>query len=1837
MPPVSPADTPHAGATETWLRRTFMRLDRLRARLDRGGLAEQPVVCDLGLGPIEALWAAPATHGGELWIAAGAQVQRLAIDPRTRAPRSPSAPAVRLPGRVRALQGGGPKPGALWAATDAGLFELRVATSHHAPEITNIFLNLVDPRPCAALAFDGHTGDLWAGGTEGILTAAATAVEPQATPGAVTGLIIEAGAEPDADLLWIATDLGHLYRVPRGAGGAFAVEASLCGPPWLTAPGSAFKGLSLAGNPPANLGRGVWVRSLRSLRQVAANPAHQPTLARWRPPGDGALTASTQAGDAPGKGSGLAVVATTDAQLWLLGPAADAHRTPAAQPLAASALAGRQWRVALPASARALAWLPDTRQIAVGGADGRLLLHAHLGPAVLAERLDRVLSELVARLPGPALVTALMDDHARDPWSEGRRRTLLAALPAVLAASAPPGWEALVHAAIFPPGPDTDALLYRALGVLRRAIDPARSPLPAVRSQVLRLVSALESMSLAADPSAEGGQGLTEGAVPVRALEALLAGAPAPAPELEHAVQAPADAVRVSWAATLATTGIDASSRRRHRPDAAPGPVRALLAEPGADDDRPLLVTARGLWRTNADSGWTRCPLPVPWGAPVAAVLIPADPEGETRWAVGLLCADGEVRQVPGDALSAPEGPEPAQRHLRGKLASRAATVRGRGPQAAPATALAVDAHRRLLVGDEAGNLGFVAPGQSRQVPALARGLATTAWGEGGAIRGLVPLSWRGPAGRVAGWVVAREQAGAPTEPGRLWALVERPDGLYPVAQVPLDLAGLRLCAWPAAGTGVVVTADARGRVQAWTLGDAGGGWAIHRRWQVALAAPVQALAPLLVQAGEAPDPRLAVAGADERLHLFDRDGWPAGGRATPGLAIHALCPRPAQAADADEGIAVRLWVTDDAGEVVALRLLQRAHFAAQAEALAGPPSEGALLAARGLRLRTGWFRRRSVTASHRFDSDFPESVLSHIEAWQDRGHSDAVATDVVCGLVARLLGPPVAGLRGGLAHLIADDPRASATPAAQRWGRAQAVIGRLWTHWGAPDETARHRVIRETVAALAAALADPATARRWWALAPTGPSLAPLRAGLNHALVAVRLVILKALARGGPALASLRDAAGVPALHHLAALLGEAAARGAPPGASPIDAAALADAEARTLLALVADAALAPLDLAQAVLEGRLPGHWVRDAAVRLWAEHLSAPATRADTARAARILDAAASLDAGLTASTPVAAELVRALVALTEHTGVLEATLLARAAWPLGATSPAVRSGTEPSADATLPYGLAEPIQAAARPPAPEHIRLAHTLADAARLLAVADMDAMQALRIGGGPDPTPFDVFEHMAALAAVYWRAKHEDIEVRPFGALEHPHFAELVAAVNTEPAPDPAPGLVRRLAAAARRRWQAVVAHEREHALLGDFSLTLERTLLAEDRLSADVLDASAAREAAAEDAEWHAAAVRGLFIRLALLGEVRCGLLVYSRPRDEGPPILVRAAIGWPPDPDRGAPWPPGWDDPQAIEHLDADAAVRWLEAWPTLVRAHAEPLRVGAGRQRRTGGLMLFGWDAQGDAGRARYKQQAVVRDLLLDTLSIKSMASAQRAFIGRFFSMVAHNLRNPAFVLRSGLKMLEEGRYALAGPDDLKNKHAELYRHAVHMDGIIDSILQFRQQHLEPDLQPVVVALVVRDVVKAVRRELEGRRITLVYEGWQSLAEVAIHTDHTWLYEIVQNLLNNATKYAPVGSTVQVRLTPRLQARPPRMELTVTDEGPGVPLAERAAIFEMFFRGAHAEATRTQGLGLGLYISRAYVEALGPGARLSVDDNPDGHGARFTVIVPDGATSP
>ncbi|MFO7608371.1 MAG: HAMP domain-containing sensor histidine kinase [Candidatus Krumholzibacteriia bacterium] len=210
---------------------------------------------------------------------------------------------------------------------------------------------------------------------------------------------------------------------------------------------------------------------------------------------------------------------------------------------------------------------------------------------------------------------------------------------------------------------------------------------------------------------------------------------------------------------------------------------------------------------------------------------------------------------------------------------------------------------------------------------------------------------------------------------------------------------------------------------------------------------------------------------------------------------------------------------------------------------------------------------------------------------------------------------------------------------------------------------------------------------------------------------------------------------------------------------------------------------------------------------------------------------------------------------------------------------------------------------------------------------------------------------------------------------------------------------------------------------------------------------------------------------------------------------------------------------------------------------------------------------------------------------------------------AAMGALAAGVAHQLRNPL----NSIHLLAQ---VLAGdtevPESARTRARHIIGEAARIDGRIRQFMDFARPR-EPRFEAVAVDEVVRGVAELQAAARAGSGVEIV--GYAP-SPLVVPADRGYLVEILENLVRNAVQ---AGAT---KVMASLVADGEHLELSVADNGPGVPETDRERIFDLTF------TTRPDGTGLGLAIVSQLTAALGGTAALADGPGLEGRGARFTV---------
>ncbi|MEZ7912968.1 MAG: DUF4118 domain-containing protein [Propionivibrio sp.] len=215
----------------------------------------------------------------------------------------------------------------------------------------------------------------------------------------------------------------------------------------------------------------------------------------------------------------------------------------------------------------------------------------------------------------------------------------------------------------------------------------------------------------------------------------------------------------------------------------------------------------------------------------------------------------------------------------------------------------------------------------------------------------------------------------------------------------------------------------------------------------------------------------------------------------------------------------------------------------------------------------------------------------------------------------------------------------------------------------------------------------------------------------------------------------------------------------------------------------------------------------------------------------------------------------------------------------------------------------------------------------------------------------------------------------------------------------------------------------------------------------------------------------------------------------------------------------------------------------------------------------------------------------------------------------------SAISHDLRTPLAAL---VGLADSVALTRPPPSGEQQELIDAMRaSALRMSALVGNVLdmaRLESGNVHINRQWLPLEEVVGSALAACADALEGRALQVRLPGDLPLLEV----DAALIERVLVNLLENVGKYTPPGSAIEIEA----QAEPGVVRLWVDDHGPGLPPGREEAIFEKFERGRRESAT--PGVGLGLAISRAIMQAHGGGIR--GETRADG-GARFTLTLPRG----
>ena len=244
------------------------------------------------------------------------------------------------------------------------------------------------------------------------------------------------------------------------------------------------------------------------------------------------------------------------------------------------------------------------------------------------------------------------------------------------------------------------------------------------------------------------------------------------------------------------------------------------------------------------------------------------------------------------------------------------------------------------------------------------------------------------------------------------------------------------------------------------------------------------------------------------------------------------------------------------------------------------------------------------------------------------------------------------------------------------------------------------------------------------------------------------------------------------------------------------------------------------------------------------------------------------------------------------------------------------------------------------------------------------------------------------------------------------------------------------------------------------------------------------------------------------------------------------------------------------------------------------------------------------------------------------LIMTVSIMRRELVLARVQSTFLSAVTHEFKSPITAIRLLMERVSSGHLA-AGNDPARYYHAvgvEIDRLENLVNRLLDAQrLQSGRKRYAP--VPVSLPALVSEAVTGMRPQAEAKQITL---STSSAPDVPIvHVDVESVSDAVRNLVDNAIKYSPAETTVEI--VTRLDRD--CIAISVTDEGVGLDADEVSRLFEPFYRGRRGDRANVHGTGLGLALVRATVEAHGGSVSVT---HRSPQGSCFSMLLPISGSS-
>jgi signal transduction histidine kinase len=253
--------------------------------------------------------------------------------------------------------------------------------------------------------------------------------------------------------------------------------------------------------------------------------------------------------------------------------------------------------------------------------------------------------------------------------------------------------------------------------------------------------------------------------------------------------------------------------------------------------------------------------------------------------------------------------------------------------------------------------------------------------------------------------------------------------------------------------------------------------------------------------------------------------------------------------------------------------------------------------------------------------------------------------------------------------------------------------------------------------------------------------------------------------------------------------------------------------------------------------------------------------------------------------------------------------------------------------------------------------------------------------------------------------------------------------------------------------------------------------------------------------------------------------------------------------------------------------------------------------------------------------DEVRRKDELEEMTKQLIIANEELRRLDIAKSEFI----SIASHQLRTPLSAIKGYVSLMLEGSYGAVGAtlQDALDKVYLINRHLASLVDDLLSITRIESGNVQYTFVPMQLEALTAELVDMFMVLARSRGLSLEMKSpGKPLPKLML--DEGKMREVISNIIDNALKYTEKGTvTVSVEGDERA------VRLVVEDTGAGITKEDIPRLFEKFIRSRNTSVIDVSGTGLGLYVSRNFVEAHG--GRIWAESEGPGKGSKFVVELP------